>query len=74
MLQFNPYFRISIDDALNHSLFKKIRKEEKEVEATTKITIEFDQSNETLDRPRLRELFLAEVEFFKHKHATPIGE
>jgi serine/threonine protein kinase len=27
MLQFNPYFRISIDDALAHPVFKKVRKE-----------------------------------------------
>jgi serine/threonine protein kinase len=27
MLQFNPFFRISIDDALAHPVFKKVRKE-----------------------------------------------
>jgi serine/threonine protein kinase len=30
MLQFNPFFRISVEDALEHPVFKKIRKESKE--------------------------------------------
>jgi hypothetical protein len=42
MLLFNPYFRITIDEALNHPLFNKIRKPEKEVMAKESIIIEFD--------------------------------
>lgn len=30
-LIFNPYFRIGVDDALNHPFFKKVRKQEKEI-------------------------------------------
>jgi len=30
MLQFNPYFRITVDDALEHELFRKVRKSGKE--------------------------------------------
>jgi len=67
MLQFNPYFRITIDEALAHPFFTKIRKESKEVESDVKINIEFDQSKETLDRKRLRQLFIEEIEFFKQK-------
>ena len=67
MLQFNPYFRITIDEALNHPYFTKIRKLSKEVNSDVKINIEFDQTKETLDRKRLRELFLEEIEYFKHK-------
>lgn len=62
MLQFNPYFRITVDEALNHPMFAKIRKAEKEVTSDTQITIEFDNSNETLDRSKLRQLFLEEIE------------
>lgn len=61
MLLFNPYFRITIDEALNHPLFNKIRKSEKEMKAKNSIMIEFDQSNEKLDRKKLRELFLEEI-------------
>lgn len=31
MLVFNPYFRISWDEALNHPFFRKVKKIEKEV-------------------------------------------
>jgi mitogen-activated protein kinase 15 len=31
ILIFNPYFRISVEEALNHPFFKKVRKPEKEI-------------------------------------------
>lgn len=34
MLLFNPYFRISVNEALNHPFFKKVRKTEKEITAS----------------------------------------
>jgi mitogen-activated protein kinase 1/3 len=42
MLQINPYFRISVEDALNHPCFTKIRRESKEVVAETPVSIEFE--------------------------------
>jgi mitogen-activated protein kinase 1/3 len=33
MLIFNPFFRISVDEALNHPFFKKVKKTEKEIKA-----------------------------------------
>lgn len=33
ILVFNPYFRISVDEALSHPFFKKVKKAEKEVVA-----------------------------------------
>lgn len=33
MLVFNPYFRISVEEALNHPFFKRVKKLEKEVMA-----------------------------------------
>ena len=37
ILVFNPYFRISVDEALNHPFFKKVKKQEKEVCAAAEI-------------------------------------
>ena len=62
---FNPYFRISVDDALAHPFFKKVRKIEKEVNAAEEIHIEFEK--EHLDKKRLRQLFIEEIEYFKAK-------
>jgi len=67
ILVFNPYFRISVDEALNHPFFKKVKKAEKEMCSTKEITIEFEKDH--LDRKRLRQLFLEEVAYFKAKKA-----
>ena len=56
MLQINPYFRISVKDALEHPCFAKIRKPAKEEPAATQVVLDFD--NETLSRSSLREIFL----------------
>jgi mitogen-activated protein kinase 1/3 len=63
ILVFNPYFRISVDEALNHPFFRKVKKVEKEVCSSKEILIEFEK--EHLDRKNLRRLFLEEVEFYK---------
>ena len=68
VLVFNPYFRLSVDEALNHPFFKKVRKAEKEVNAVAKIEIEFEK--EHLDKKKLRSLFIEEIEFFKSKNAA----
>ena len=66
MLLFNPYFRITIDEALAHPFFTKIQNPAKEVSSSKMVNIEFDNSGETLDRDRLRELFLEEIDYFKN--------
>lgn len=68
ILVFNPYFRISVDEALNHAFFKKVKKTEKEVCSDKEIQIEFEK--EHLDRKNLRRLFLEEVEFYKSMRKT----
>lgn len=52
ILIFNPYFRITIDECLDHPFFKKVRKPEKEIVSAT--TIQFDWEKETLDKKKLR--------------------
>jgi len=52
MLVFNPYFRVSVDEALNHPFFKKVRKPEKEIHSDKEIMIEFEK--EHLDKKKLR--------------------
>ena len=57
MLQFNPYFRISVDEALAHPFFNRVRKPHKERESDIQVVLEFE--TETLDRTRLREHFVS---------------
>jgi len=56
MLQINPYFRISVEDAISHPCFDKIRKENKESLAEKPVTIQFEDLQ--LDKQTLRQLFL----------------
>lgn len=45
ILVFNPYFRITVDEALTHPFFKKIRKQEKEKGSDNEIKIDFDKEH-----------------------------
>lgn len=68
MLQFNPYFRITIDEALNHPFFTKVKKPHKEVLSDVKISLEFE--SEHLDREKLRELFCNIIEEYKERRTS----
>jgi len=59
MLQFNPYFRVSVDEALEHPFFTRVRKPHKEQVANVQIALDFE--SESLDKERLRELFLETI-------------
>lgn len=63
---FNPYFRLSIDEALAHPFFKKVRKQEKEIASKVEVQIEFEKEHH-LDKKKLRALFLEEIEHFKKR-------
>ena len=66
ILVFNPYFRITVDDALAHPYFKKIRNQEMERSAMNEIELEFDAKvNKDIPRERLREIMLEEIRLLK---------
>ena len=65
MLQFNPYLRTNVDDALAHPFFTKVKKPHKEKLSESQITLDFE--NETLDRDRLRQLFVETILGFKNQ-------
>ena len=66
ILVFNPYFRITVDDALAHPYFKKIRNSELERSALNEIELEFDAKvNKDIPRERLREIMLEEIRLLK---------
>jgi mitogen-activated protein kinase 1/3 len=64
MLVFNPYFRASVDECLDHPYFKKIRNPEKELIADTEIELDLEKEGD-LNIIKLRELFVREIEFFE---------
>ena len=73
MLLFNPYFRITVEDAIEHPFFSRVREHCRKNQdpgfmntvAKEPISIEFDLSGEVLDKKRLRRLFLEEIKSLK---------
>lgn len=53
MLHFNPYFRVKVDEALDHPFFKSIRSASKEQTAPGEVSIPFE--NEEISVQMLRE-------------------
>jgi len=63
MLCFNPYFRIGVDECLEHPYFKNVRVVDNEVSSKEEIYLNVEKE-ENLTIERLRELFLEEVKIF----------
>ena len=63
ILVFNPYFRISLQQCLEHPLFARVRNPEKEAIVGQPVVLEFERME--LNKERLRELILAECQHYK---------
>lgn len=59
ILVFNPYFRMSLADALSHPLFDNVRRPQAESFMGNPIDLEFEKM--TLGKHNLRDLFLKEI-------------
>jgi len=64
MLVFNPFFRISINDCLEHPFLQAVRDKSIETLAPGIVKMDFEAEKD-LDEKRLRELFLEEINFYK---------
>ncbi|PPA62320.1 Protein kinase domain protein [Cryptosporidium hominis] len=70
MLVFNPNKRITVDEALSHSLFKNIRNEMLEIISHEKVTLPFDDWSSMTER-ELRYFFLKEIQRFSPDLVIP---
>jgi len=68
MLVFNPFFRISIQDCLDHPFLESTREKASEKTRETEIELMFENEKDLTER-RLRELFLEEVNYYKKKRS-----
>ena len=64
ILVFNPYFRITVEEALNHKFLSEVRTQSSEVLAPSIIEIEFEREGKSLSLERLKELFAVEVALY----------
>ena len=58
ILVFNPFFRMSLDDALSHPFFAKLYNPD-DINHSTEIKLDFEKMK--LDTKSLRKLFVAEI-------------
>jgi len=65
MLMFNPFFRISVNDALKHPFFKGVIHSKIEFKPECKISLEFE-NEENLDEFKLRKFFTKEILYYKN--------
>ena len=65
-LVFNPRKRITVDEALEHPLFKSVRDPTKELFASGSVVLNFEKEGD-MDVPRLRELYIEEIKQY-HKN------
>lgn len=63
ILIFNPYYRISLQQCLEHPLFSAMRNAEKEAIVGQPVVLDFETLE--LNRERLRELILAECQHYR---------
>ena len=63
ILVFNPYYRISLQDCLEHPLFARVRNPQREEIYGQPVVLEFERMD--LTRDRLRELIVAECQHYK---------
>ena len=68
ILVFNPFFRLNIDECLNHPFLAAIREKSVETVAEVAIGLHFE-SEADLSEKRLRELFLEEINYYKKMRA-----
>jgi hypothetical protein len=64
MLVFNPYFRPSVEECLEHPYLAKVRKTDQEVTAPGEISLKLEKEP-CLNLERLRQLFLDEIDEYK---------
>ena len=63
ILVFNPYYRISLQQCLEHPMFAAMRNAEKEAIVGQPVVLEFERME--LNRERLRELIIAECQHYR---------
>ena len=60
LLIFNPYTRLTLEEAFEHPFFEDVRKEDLEISGDTQIDLIFEDEG-IIDNRRIRELFIEEV-------------
>jgi len=66
MVLFNPFFRLSIEECLEHPFFEKIRRKEREVKHDSMVDVDLDKLEEEPNIQTLRRICVQEITHFKN--------
>jgi len=72
MLQFNPYFRPTVDELICDSYFDDVRKFSQAYDAPSEISFAFEDTS--VDISKLREFFLDEITYYKELRSAGLSE
>ena len=67
MIQFNPFMRPSVSECLAHPYLAKVRKPEKELEATKICDLELDKAEKEPSFKELHAILVQQIKYFKKK-------
>ena len=74
MLQFNPFFRPSVDKLIEDPFFDEVRMFSKAYDAHETISLDFELSKEYIGFPKVREMFLNEIAYYRELKMTGLSE
>lgn len=74
MLQFNPFFRPNVDTLLQDAYFDEVRQFSKAYNAPEIISLDFELSQEYVGLPKIRELFLNEISYYRELKMSGLSE
>lgn len=74
MLQFNPFYRPSVDKLIQDPYFDEVRMFSKAYNAHEIISLDFELSQEYIGFPKVRELFLQEIAYYRDLKMSGLSE
>ena len=74
MLEFNPFYRPSVDTLIADTYFDEVRMFAQVYDAPEQISLDFELSQEYVGFPQVRELFLQEIAYYRELKLAGLSE
>ena len=72
MLQFNPYFRPTVDELLSDNYFSDVRQFSQAYDSPSEIVFDFENTQMSIQKTR--ELFIDEIQYYKALRCSGLSE
>ena len=74
MLQFNPFYRPSVDQLIEDPYFDEVRMFGQVYDAPEQISLDFELSQEYVGFPQVRQMFLQEIAYYRELKLAGMSE